>query len=190
MKLSDQQSKTLLDHLKKTWAPPGICPTCRSDDWQVGPQVYELREFHGGNMVIGDSALVPIFPVICKVCGNVILINPLIAGIDLKKVTTMDFRKRFERRVDGELVSEILRCIATLPNKRIRPVAGDLQGAFDFWFDGGAAKIQTGYVEYGFTSGAHATVGDPIPALSVTIDFPNGSRVRVQQESWGSEPTG
>jgi hypothetical protein len=58
---------------------------------------------------------------------------------------------------------------------------------FDFWFDGGAAKIQTGYVEYSFTTGAHATVGAPIPALSVIIDFPNACRVRVQQERWGSE---
>jgi hypothetical protein len=84
MNLSEQQSKTLLDHLKKTWVPPVTCPICHSNDWQVGPQVYELREFHGGSMVIGGSALVPIVPVICKVCGNVILINPLIAGIDLK----------------------------------------------------------------------------------------------------------
>jgi hypothetical protein len=83
MKLSEPQSKALLDHLKKHWVPPSTCPICRSNDWEVGPQVYELREFHGGNMVIGGSALVPIVPVICKVCGNVILINPLVAGIAL-----------------------------------------------------------------------------------------------------------
>jgi hypothetical protein len=94
----------------------------------------------------------------------------------------MDLRARFERRVDEELVAEILRCIATPPNKRDRPVAGDLQGPFDFWFDGGAAKIQTGYVEYNFASGARATVGAPVPALSVSIDFADGCRVRVQQE--------
>jgi len=111
MRLSDQDSKSLLDHIKKTWAPPAICPTCRSDDWQVGRQVYELREFHSGSMVMGDSAVVPIFPVICKICGNVILINPLVAGIDPKEVTTLDVWELFERRVDESRVSEILRCV-------------------------------------------------------------------------------
>ena len=58
-----------------------------------------------------------------------------------------------------------------------------LSGEFDFWFDGGTARIQTGYVEYQFADGARATVAAPVLALSVTIDFPNGCRVRVQQES-------
>ncbi len=102
----------------------------------------------------------------------------------------MDLSFKFERRVDERAVGEILLWIATVPNKRETPIVGDLKGSFDFWFDGGAAKIQTGYVEYQFYTGAIATVGAPIPALSVTINFPNGSRVRVQQESWGTEPTG
>jgi hypothetical protein len=62
----------------------------------------------------------------------------------------------------------------------------DLEGAFDFWFDGGAARELTGFIEYQFSDGTKATVGAPIPALSVVIEFANGSRVRIQQESRGS----
>ena len=97
----------------------------------------------------------------------------------------MDLRERFERRIDEAAVAKILQCIATAPNRREKPTAGDVTGAFDFWFDGGAANIRTGSIEYKFADGTRATLAAPIPALSVTIEFPNGCRVRVQQESWG-----
>ena len=99
----------------------------------------------------------------------------------------MDLQEKFERRVDERAVAEILQWIATAPNQREEPIPGDLQGVFSFWFDGGAGRIETGYVEYQFANGAHATVGAPIPALSVAIGFANGCRVRIQQESWGTD---
>jgi hypothetical protein len=102
-------------------------------------------------------------------------------------VVDMDLREKFQRRIDERAVAEILHWIATVPNRREKPIPGDVPGAFDFWFDGGAGKEETGYVEYRFTNGARATVGAPIPALSVTIHFANGSRVKVQQVSWGWE---
>lgn len=43
--------------------------------------MYELREFHGGSMVIGGSALIPIVPVTCDNCGNTVLINGIMAGV-------------------------------------------------------------------------------------------------------------
>ena len=101
----------------------------------------------------------------------------------------MDIKDRFERRVDESAVAEILYLIATVPNRRAKSTADDILGPFDFWFDGGAGKIETGYVEYTFATGTRATVGAPIPALSVRIDFPNGCRIRVQQESWGEDQT-
>jgi hypothetical protein len=76
-----------------------------------------------------------------------------------------------------------------VPNRREKPTASDLAGQFDFWFDGGAATIVTGYVAYEFVDGTRVTVADTCPALSVTIEFANGCRVRVQQESWGLEQT-
>jgi hypothetical protein len=99
----------------------------------------------------------------------------------------MDIRERFERRVSERAVARVLELIAVLQNRRGSPDAGDLPGEFDFWFDGGAARIQTGWVEYQLLDGTRATVSDPVPALSVSIEFPNGCRVTVQQDSWGGD---
>ena len=85
MKLNPEQHKQLVGHLQKQWKTPVSCYVCRSNDWDVSAELYELREFHGGNMVIGGSSLIPVSPVICKVCGYTVLINPLIAGVSLKE---------------------------------------------------------------------------------------------------------
>lgn len=85
MKLSDKQHQQLLTHVQTKWQAPAICYVCKSNDWEVPIEVYELREFHGGSMVIGASSIIPVSPITCKVCGNTVLINPLIAGVDLKK---------------------------------------------------------------------------------------------------------
>jgi len=97
----------------------------------------------------------------------------------------MYLAERFRRRVTEEAVATVLQCIAVAANRRERPIPGDVAGQFDFWFDGGAGRIQTGFIEYELQDGTRAVVGAPIPALSVTLDFPNGCRVRIQQESWG-----
>ena len=99
----------------------------------------------------------------------------------------MNLRAQFERRVDEGAVARILENIATAPNKRESPTPADEAGAFDFWFDGGAATIQTGSIEYKFSDGTRAALAAPVPALSVTIEFPNGCVVIVQQTSWGLE---
>lgn len=86
MKLNAAQHSQLVAHLAGKWKAPVSCSVCKSNDWDVPIEVYELREFHGGNMVIGGgSSLIPVSPVTCKVCGNTVLINPLIAGVDLKE---------------------------------------------------------------------------------------------------------
>ena len=95
----------------------------------------------------------------------------------------MNLREVFDGRIDARAVAKVLHLIATAPNRREKPLVGDVSGAFDFWFDGGAARIQTGYFEYKFADGTRATLAAPFLALSVTIDFPNGCRVSVQQES-------
>jgi hypothetical protein len=102
----------------------------------------------------------------------------------------MDLSERFKRRVPESVVAQVLKAIADEPRRRSAAAAGDLPGKFDYWFDGGGAKIETGYVEYRFVDGTKAVVGNPVPALSISIEFPNGCRVRVQQETWGPEEAG
>jgi len=119
----------------------------------------------------------------CEAAGAICVLD---AGLTTnEEAPTMELRDKFDRRVDERAVAEILHSIGTAPNRREKPLLGDVLGDFDFWFDGGAGKVETGYVEYQFTNGARATVGAPVPALSVEINFANGCRVRVQQETWG-----
>jgi hypothetical protein len=86
-------------------------------------------------------------------------------------------------RVDESIVAHMLACIANPPNRRTRPASGDVEGLFDFWFDGGAAQIQTGHVVYEFVGGARASVGVPLFVLSIDIELADGRRVRIQQQS-------
>jgi hypothetical protein len=99
----------------------------------------------------------------------------------------MDIREKFKRRVEEAAVATILQAIAAPPQRRDKRTSGDAPGAFDFWFDGGAGKTETGSINYEFTDGTRATVAAPCPSLSVTIVFPNGCVVAVQQHSWGAE---
>ena len=80
----------------------------------------------------------------------------------------MDIEELFRNRVSESQVAEVLQLIATTPNKRKKPVAGDLPGEFDFWFDGGAGRLITGWNEYDLADGTRATVAS-IPVLSITI---------------------
>ena len=93
-----------------------------------------------------------------------------------------DIEELFRNRVSEAQVAHVLQLIATLPNRREQPSPGDLPGRFDFWFDGGAGQVITGWNEYDLADGTRVAVAS-IPALSVTIQFANGSRVRIQQES-------
>ena len=56
------------------------CPMCGSNSWNVSDKVYELREFHGGNLVIGSGPIFPVIPVSCNNCGNSVMVNALMAG--------------------------------------------------------------------------------------------------------------
>ena len=54
---------------------------CNSGPWAIGTEIFELREFHGGNLVIGPGKLLPVVGVTCTNCGNTILVNAITAGL-------------------------------------------------------------------------------------------------------------
>lgn len=87
----------------------------------------------------------------------------------------------WQDRVAESAVAGILSTIAAPPNRREQALAGDLDGAFDFWFDGGACRIETGVTHWVFESGTTAAVS-VTPGLRVNIKFANGRCVRVVQE--------
>lgn len=84
-------------------------------------------------------------------------------------------------RVSEELVSRVLWSIHAPPNRRERPVPGDMEGDYSFWFDGGACRVITGSTRYEFRDGTVASVS-VMPRLGVWIRFANGQTVSVTQE--------
>ena len=55
------------------------CPMCGSGPWSVQDKVFQLSEFHDGNMVIGGP-LIPVVPVTCNNCGYTVVVNAILAG--------------------------------------------------------------------------------------------------------------
>jgi len=71
--------QNVIKHLSEKWGNQS-CPMCGSNDWNVSDTIYELRKYHGGNLIIGGGPILPIVPIICNNCGNSIFINAIISG--------------------------------------------------------------------------------------------------------------
>ncbi|MGJ8593073.1 MAG: hypothetical protein ACSHXF_11015 [Aquaticitalea sp.] len=78
-KEKDVNIENIIKHLNLKWGSRP-CPMCGSNGWNVSDNVYELREFHGGNLVLGNGPIYPIIPVSCNNCGNSVMVNALMAG--------------------------------------------------------------------------------------------------------------
>lgn len=76
--MSNFDSNTMINFLSDKWKGRG-CPMCGQGPWSVQDKVFQLTEFHQGNMVIGGP-VVPVIPVSCGNCGHTILVNALISG--------------------------------------------------------------------------------------------------------------
>lgn len=78
--LTEEQKKLLskkLDHLRQA-----SCQICGKKEWIASANIFELREFQGGNLKIGGkSAILPLIPVTCKHCGQTIFFNAISLGI-------------------------------------------------------------------------------------------------------------
>ena len=77
--MTDVKFSEFIEHLKEKWKG-SACPLCKSGSWTVSDKVFELREYHDGNLVIGGSPIVPVVPVTCDNCGNTVLVNSIISG--------------------------------------------------------------------------------------------------------------
>lgn len=73
-------AQSLIDKLKEKWQGRP-CPMCQSGNWNITPNVFELREFLGGNLNLGSGPILPVIPVTCNNCGNVVFLNALATGL-------------------------------------------------------------------------------------------------------------
>lgn len=78
MKLTEEQTKKILDRLNEYKDSRRPCSMCGNNNWQLSDVVFELREFHEGNMVIGaNSSIMPVLAISCNRCGNTHFINAI-----------------------------------------------------------------------------------------------------------------
>jgi hypothetical protein len=82
MKLSNSQQKQVLEKLHDFFEEP--CD-CKTKSWVLNDRIFELREFNGGNLVLGgDSTLIPVITVSCRNCGHTFFFNAILLGIITK----------------------------------------------------------------------------------------------------------
>ena len=79
--------------------------------------------------------------------------------------------------LDPAIIANILKRLRPSATRQV-PIAGDLSGEYDGWFDGGAFRSETGASVYTFADGSSARVGVH-PWLAVVITFADGTEVSV-----------
>jgi hypothetical protein len=84
MELTKEQQQTLINYLNEKWRQPRVCEVCSTNNWNIIPSTFELREFNGGGLVIGGN-IIPLIVMECINCGNLKYINGIKAGIVQKK---------------------------------------------------------------------------------------------------------
>jgi hypothetical protein len=78
--MEKDDSEKLIKFLNEKWQGRP-CPMCQFGRWSVQDKIFELREFHGGSLVVGGTPIIPVIPVTCGNCGNTILINAITTGV-------------------------------------------------------------------------------------------------------------
>jgi transcription elongation factor Elf1 len=80
--LTDKQKEILKKKLDEIVKQPITCAVCNNTTWSIADSIFEIREFHGGSMVIGGkSRIVPIIIMSCSVCGQILFFNAMSLGI-------------------------------------------------------------------------------------------------------------
>jgi|GEM_PF-591601 len=70
----------IVEWLNRQWQGPKICPICRNNNWHIIENPVELREFHGGTLVVGGPVY-PLISVTCSICGYTLLFNAIVARL-------------------------------------------------------------------------------------------------------------
>ena len=69
--MDKKDSEKLINFLNDKWKDQ-LCPMCNERKWSVQNKVFELREFRGGSLVLGGITILPIIPITCENCGNLL----------------------------------------------------------------------------------------------------------------------
>lgn len=79
----------LFDFLQSRWKDQR-CPMCGRDDWAVQTALFALLALHDKRdalaipprkPTVSAEDVVPVVPVVCKHCGNTVLVNAIVAKL-------------------------------------------------------------------------------------------------------------
>jgi hypothetical protein len=68
----------LVKFLEERWGQVP-CPMCHHTEWSVGDIITQLTQYAGGALVAGGPVY-PLIPVVCRNCGNTVLVNAVVTG--------------------------------------------------------------------------------------------------------------
>jgi hypothetical protein len=141
------------------------CPHCQRQWTALDPSLT-------GQLCATCNRLVPFALRYCGYCGNA-------AGATGAATPDAGAPSLAEGKPLIRRIARVLSVISDLPGRRDRPRAGDLEGGYDFWFDGGAAIHHTGPSrQYDFADGTAAWESTKF-GFGVRIRFPDGCEVTV-----------
>ena len=73
-------SEELISYLKSKWQGRP-CQMCGIGNWNISDSIFELREYNKGDLVIGGGPIIPVIPITCDNCGNIVFVNGIKAGL-------------------------------------------------------------------------------------------------------------
>jgi hypothetical protein len=76
--MSSFNTEKFIAFIGQKWGGRG-CPMCGNGPWTVQDKVFQLSEYHEGNLVVGGP-LVPLVPVTCANCGHTVVVNAILSG--------------------------------------------------------------------------------------------------------------
>lgn len=89
IKITEAQQSQLLN-LIQTRLATFSCGVCGAFEWDLADGIWEVRQWHGGALVMG-SPIMPCAMVVCKGCGNTLFFNAVAIGfVDAKTGAVCD----------------------------------------------------------------------------------------------------
>jgi hypothetical protein len=73
--------KSIVEYLRGAWNNRN-CAGCGGSAWHVSEDLFELRRYDDGKVVVGaDARLLAVVPVVCKACGMTLFFSAAHAGL-------------------------------------------------------------------------------------------------------------
>jgi hypothetical protein len=78
--VSNYNTNEMIEFLKLKWKGKP-CPLCDVGQWGVAEDIFELRKYAEGSLIVGNVPVIPIIPVTCNYCGNTVLVSAIVSKV-------------------------------------------------------------------------------------------------------------